>query len=130
MAFDRKKYQQQRYYKNKEAEVARRVVNNGKRNQKHREEQRAYYRERFATNAKDREYRRSAKHKRRSLTEGDLTAAQWLELVEECGGMCVICHAPYEEMDHIIPLSKGGKHTLDNVQPLCRKCNREKGAKL
>lgn len=34
------------------------------------------------------------------------------------------------EMDHVIPLALGGNHTWDNVQCLCRKCNREKGASL
>lgn len=27
------------------------------------------------------------------------------------------------EVDHIIPVSKGGKSTLDNLQTLCHKCN-------
>lgn len=31
------------------------------------------------------------------------------------------------ELDHIIPLSKGGSHTCANVQTLCRRCNNEKG---
>lgn len=30
------------------------------------------------------------------------------------------------ELDHIIPLSKGGSHTLDNVACCCRECNNEK----
>jgi len=34
------------------------------------------------------------------------------------------------EIDHIVPLSKGGFDTLDNVQLLCRKCNREKSNSL
>lgn len=34
------------------------------------------------------------------------------------------------EIDHIIPLSKGGVTTEDNLQTLCWKCNRTKGAKL
>lgn len=34
------------------------------------------------------------------------------------------------EIDHIIPLSKGGLSTTDNLQTLCWKCNRSKGAKL
>jgi len=34
------------------------------------------------------------------------------------------------EVDHIIPVSKGGETTYDNLQTLCRDCNRGKGAKL
>jgi HNH endonuclease len=34
------------------------------------------------------------------------------------------------EIDHIIPLSKGGITTEDNLQTLCWKCNRTKGSKL
>mgnify|MGYP003635682458 CR=1 FL=1 len=32
--------------------------------------------------------------------------------------------------DHIHPKSKGGRDHLDNFQPMCQKCNIEKGAKL
>ena len=34
------------------------------------------------------------------------------------------------EIDHIIPIAKGGLTTEDNLQTLCWKCNRSKGAKL
>ncbi len=34
------------------------------------------------------------------------------------------------EVDHIIPIAKGGLTTEDNLQTLCWKCNRSKGAKL
>jgi HNH endonuclease len=33
------------------------------------------------------------------------------------------------EIDHIIPISKGGKTTRSNLQTLCWRCNRSKGAK-
>ncbi len=35
----------------------------------------------------------------------------------------------YLEIDHIKPISKGGKSTYDNLQTLCRRCNKEKGDK-
>lgn len=34
------------------------------------------------------------------------------------------------EVDHIIPIAKGGLTVEDNLQTLCWKCNRSKGAKL
>ena len=34
------------------------------------------------------------------------------------------------EVDHIIPISKGGKSVEENLQCLCWKCNRSKGTKI
>lgn len=34
------------------------------------------------------------------------------------------------EIDHIIPLSKGGLTEKSNLQTLCWKCNRKKGSKI
>ncbi len=34
------------------------------------------------------------------------------------------------EIDHIIPISKGGKSSYDNLQTLCHNCNVEKGSSL
>ncbi len=33
-------------------------------------------------------------------------------------------------LDHYVPLSKGGSHSIDNVQWLCAKCNFEKGSSM
>lgn len=37
------------------------------------------------------------------------------------------CMTNAPELDHRIPLSKGGTHTYSNVQCACRKCNQDKG---
>lgn len=38
-------------------------------------------------------------------------------------------HNDYPNLDHIVPLSKGGKHEYKNVQCLCRLCNITKSGK-
>ena len=41
---------------------------------------------------------------------------------------CMFCSSnDFLEIDHIVPLSKGGKNVIENLQILCRKCNRVKG---
>lgn len=43
------------------------------------------------------------------------------------GRRCKRCGATSQlEFDHVIPISKGGSSTENNIEVLCRKCNREK----
>lgn len=45
-------------------------------------------------------------------------------------GKCRVCGSPKRlEVDHIIPVSRGGSDDIENLQPLCLKCNRSKSAK-
>jgi 5-methylcytosine-specific restriction endonuclease McrA len=54
-----------------------------------------------------------------------------VEVWQRDAGKCVRCGAEdYLEYDHIIPFSKGGANTVNNVQLLCRKCNLAKGGEL
>src|SRR6516225_5276912 len=47
------------------------------------------------------------------------------------GARCRKCRRAINlEMDHIVPVSKGGKTVESNLQTLCRRCNRVKFKKL
>ena len=39
---------------------------------------------------------------------------------------CQYCGATAENLDHVIPKSRGGTHTWDNVVAACRRCNSKK----
>ncbi|HEX6331086.1 MAG TPA: HNH endonuclease [Actinomycetota bacterium] len=43
---------------------------------------------------------------------------------------CQYCGAPAENLDHVIPKSRGGTHTWDNVVAACRRCNSRKENRL
>lgn len=47
------------------------------------------------------------------------------------GGRCVECGAAdHLEFDHIIPHAKGGTHSENNIQILCRRCNLKKSCHI
>jgi HNH endonuclease len=47
------------------------------------------------------------------------------------GGRCRKCRTAINlEMDHIVPVSKGGRTEESNLQTLCRRCNRAKFKKF
>lgn len=58
------------------------------------------------------------------------TLTDWQELVEKAGGCCAYCNQPAKlTQEHKTPLSRGGRHTKDNIVPACFSCNRRKGTK-
>ncbi len=62
-----------------------------------------------------------------ALVEHDLTDQQWAALQEAWGG-CAYCGAesPALQRDCVLPISRGGRYTLDNVVPACASCNSSK----
>ena len=46
------------------------------------------------------------------------------------GHRCQYCGAPAENIDHVIPRSRGGRHAWDNVVAACRPCNARKEDRL
>ncbi|WNI28612.1 HNH endonuclease [Streptomyces sp. ITFR-6] len=39
---------------------------------------------------------------------------------------CVYCPGPFEHIDHVVPLSRGGEHGIENLVPSCADCNLSK----
>lgn len=63
----------------------------------------------------------------------ETTARDLARLRARQGGRCAACHSPLagdEHLDHIIPLARGGRHSIGNVQFLCPACNLTKSDRL
>lgn len=65
---------------------------------------------------------------RKNQVESTLTSKEWRDVVFSYGNRCVYCNKELlnPTQDHIIPISKGGTHTADNVVPACKSCNSSK----
>jgi 5-methylcytosine-specific restriction endonuclease McrA len=147
----------QYYYEHKEELCAKRVDKDKIYRQTHKEQINARYRKHYAESMQDETWRehqrymaykeshtarakrfkleRSAKRRglekivENTLSENDI---KFLYLFQD--KKCACCSKEFSDslpytLDHIIPLSKGGGLTLENVQLLCRKCNCSKGIK-
>jgi 5-methylcytosine-specific restriction endonuclease McrA len=80
--------------------------------------------------ALDRSRRARATRKRRrriAQLEHDLSDAQWSSLQAAWGG-CAYCGATDRPLqrDCVLPISRGGRYTLDNIVPACAGCNASK----
>ncbi|WP_194861686.1 HNH endonuclease [Dietzia sp. SYD-A1] len=72
---------------------------------------------------------RYAKRRQRRLSrvDNDLTASQWADLLHAWAG-CAYCRSPSPALqrDCVMPVSRGGRYTLENVVPACASCNASK----
>lgn len=70
--------------------------------------------------------------KRGAVSDRTVTVKSWEDLCRMYHFMCLACQEVPVELtqDHIVPISQGGMHSLDNLQPLCRPCNSSKGTKV
>lgn len=76
--------------------------------------------------------RRYAAEKRRRLkiTKHHIDPQLLEQKIDYWGRVCWICKVnPYQSLDHVKPLSKGGAHMLCNIRPACSRCNSSKGDK-
>lgn len=86
---------------------------------------------------KKREKRRQEYQDRRMANDAEhakVTRAMRYDVLRRDGFKCVRCGRGREDgvklhVDHIVPVSRGGKSTMDNLQTLCEDCNCGKGNK-
>lgn len=115
----RKKY----YEKNKERkkQYAREYAKRPYVKEKIREARRRYYKSVNGKNAINNSIikRKLDKEKVFEISQKDLKRVYKLN--------CINCGSKEITLDHIIPISRGGRHSIGNLQPLCRSCNASKG---
>lgn len=69
--------------------------------------------------------------RRRAAASPGVTERDWKRLVARYGGCCAYCGTPGgTSVDHVVPLSRGGRHSIGNVLPACKPCNSSKGNRL
>ena len=73
---------------------------------------------------------------RQANAGGTVTAASWQALQDAYGltggdVLCAYCSRGTKtpQMDHVVPLARGGHHAADNLVPVCGQCNSRKGTK-
>lgn len=61
-----------------------------------------------------------------------IATSDWLKTLRRYEGRCAYCGGTDGgiHMEHVVPVSRGGAHSIGNVLPACRPCNLSKGAKL
>lgn len=64
--------------------------------------------------------------RRQNIRQYDFAADQLAERMRYWGNQCWMCGGPFEEIDHVKPVSKGGAHGLMNLRPACHRDNSRK----
>ena len=142
------KVKKKEYYENNKNICKERVLKRYWNNREHviqqnREYSRKWYKnnkEHHKNNSKKRYYSnnnlelyriKSQKRRARKLNQLGYLPYNYLEIMKDRDTHCKYCNLHIKtygyHVDHIIPLSKGGLHDLDNLQLICAECNLKKG---
>jgi len=87
---------------------------------------------RVANPERSREQNRLKQQRRRSKTVG-IPGPSLSMIAFNDDDLCAICGLPLGadfELDHIVPLSRGGEHAISNMRRLHSHCNRAKNDRL
>jgi len=100
---------------------------------RHRRDQAIYHAQWEILN-RDRFYEKEARRRAHKAGSPIIDLLDRLALYNRDNWTCYLCGIRCTRrnitLDHIIPLSRGGAHTVENQRVACRSCNSKKGAKL
>lgn len=90
-------------------------------------------RSRYKSDPEYRAHRRSFRGKWKRASDGTVTA-KWMANLLSNSTKCYYCCKPTPRssrtVEHVIPLSLGGMHSVANIAMACRDCNVRKGARI
>lgn len=98
---------------------------------RHREVRREDNRAWEARNPESHKLRTAERRVRLSQDARTVTAKDITKLLHRHSNRCAYCDAKGKlHIDHVVPLSRGGRHAIGNLLPACAACNLSKGASL
>lgn len=91
---------------------------------------RRYSREWSRRNPEKRAARDNLRRAIKKGIRGSFTAQEWADLKKKYNYTCLRCGKQEPDIkltvDHVVPVSRRGSNTIDNIQPLCGRCNTAK----
>lgn len=122
----------QRAYRQEHAHDRQRWARESRRNDPDR--YRAYWAQWYEGNRESSAFRVKTRRGRiRGNSDGvEFSLRDWQRLVRRYRGCCAYCGVKAEPvyMDHVVPLARGGRHSIGNVLPVCFYCNSTKHSML
>jgi 5-methylcytosine-specific restriction endonuclease McrA len=74
---------------------------------------------------------RNTKALRRKAERCVVTAKDWSRLIDRHRGCCAYCGVKEKlTVEHVVPISRGGRHSIGNLLPVCMTCNVTKNSRL
>jgi 5-methylcytosine-specific restriction endonuclease McrA len=68
--------------------------------------------------------------RRQRIRENGLFLVTQEDAKKLLSGVCFYCGAPSKHIDHVVPVARGGSHSIGNLVGACQKCNQSKGSKF
>lgn len=93
----------------------------------------AWYHNYYATHRHEYQARSQLRRARVKQVGGTFSAEEWRQLKTAYGNQCLCCGRKEPDIllgpDHVLPIVLGGSNNIDNIQPLCKRCNFRKNKK-